>query len=122
MSNGNLGSYYGDFLLEAANRWPGPLAGYAKQWIANLKPSVERFWQATDNSGAVKPTPFTSLALDFYAPGPEMAWSRSAWGGTMLATKFSGTQHAHGHRDAGSFQIWANGRFGSRETVGYANL
>jgi hypothetical protein len=123
VSNGNLGSYYGDFLLVAANLWKSlPLAGYAKQWIANLKPSVERFWESTDNSREEKPVPFDTLALDFYAPGPMMAWSRSAWGGTTLYTRFGGMNQAHSHLDGGAFQIWANGRFGTRETAAYSTL
>jgi uncharacterized protein (TIGR03437 family) len=80
-----------------------------------------RFVRAADAGGPERD--FHSLPLDYFAPGPQYLYGRSAWGenATTFHVQFGpleGTGHAH--YDAGNWQIWRNGRWLSRETVAYS--
>src|SRR5437588_12648442 len=52
-----------------------------------------------------------------------MSFSRSAWGGTAFFARFGGKNiSSHYHMDSGTFSLWNNGKFLTREPVGYSNL
>ncbi|MEO8725411.1 MAG: hypothetical protein ABI383_04755 [Acidobacteriaceae bacterium] len=123
LGNGTTGSYYGEFLLYAANAWGGDVGGYAQQWLNTVQPKYQSMWHATENTNAVTPISFASLALDFNAPGPQMSWSRSSWGGTTFYSRFGGSiGSGHYHRDSGTFDLWSNGKFITRESTGYSDI
>lgn len=116
--------YYPDFMTTMASYWSGLNVGrHARQWATMVGVTPWRHVQAVDV--ATPPLGFASLPLDFYAAGPRYLYGRNAWGPT--ATTFmlqlgdaAESTIGHQHGDYGTFQIWRNGRFVSRESVGYA--
>src|SRR5947209_9869466 len=116
------GSYNGEFMFEVADRMNPHTAGFAKAWLNTIQPQINQIWTATDVSGSVVPTSSSQLPLDSQIPGPQMSFSRSAWGGTAFFARFGGKNiSSHYHMDSGTFSLWNNGKFLTRETVGYSN-
>src|SRR2546427_3335920 len=78
---------------------------------------------ATDQPGTDKD--YSSLPLDYYGPGMGFLYTRNKWGAdaTTLLIQMKGVTGTgdHYHEDAGSFQIWRNGQWLSRETTGYGD-
>lgn len=116
--------YYPDFMTAIASYWPANNVGrHARQWANMVNVQPWRFVQAVD-----VPTPplaFTGLPLDFYASGPRYFYVRDAWGAdaTVLMLQLGdapGDTIGHQHGDYGTFQIWRDGRYVSRETVAYS--
>jgi hypothetical protein len=111
----------GNFMSAVALRWPGANVGrHARQWLDTTGALRSPFVQSVDPGGTA--LPFTSLPLDYYGPGAGMFYGRNAWGPS--ATTFylklkDGPAEGHSHTDWGSWQIWRNGRYLSRETVSY---
>ncbi len=116
------GSYYADFMYTAANYWSGTnLSKYARQWISMTGATPNPWVGALDNGGPS--ASFSSLPLDFYAPGYQQMYVQSGW--TAANTRSMWQMGApngvgHNHEDWGTFQIWKNGRWLTRESVGYA--
>ena len=98
---------------------------HARQWINKINDPTQSFnyIRAADAGGPA--TSFGSLPTDYFAAGSGFWSTRSAWDGTgmwvvgQLGDTFRGIGHAH--NDAGSFQIWHEGRWLSRESTGYSN-
>jgi hypothetical protein len=112
-----------DYMTLAAMRWKDGAGGYARRWLETVKVPASIHLRALDEGGPS--LPFTGLPLDYYAPGVKNLYGRSAW--TPTATAYflqlgdRDGRHVGGHQhiDWGSWQLWRNGRFLSRETPGY---
>jgi hypothetical protein len=112
-------------MAAAAMRWSTfNVGGHARQWLTMTGARPDYFVQSVDPGGTA--VPFTNLPLDYYASGSRYLWGRNLWGPSSTAfflqlgdrkTSLLG----HSHVDWGTWQIWRNGRFLSRETVGYAD-
>jgi len=123
--NGNellRGNYYPDFMTSMANYYTGTnVSQYARQWLAMTGATANQWVAALDNGGPS--ASFSALPLDYFAPGYQQMFGRSVWNAAnahymwqLGAPKGVG----HNHHDWGSFQIWKNGTWLSRESVGYA--
>jgi hypothetical protein len=65
---------------------------------------------------------FDNLPLDYYAQGPGYLYSRNQWGSSATNIFFQLGQVSGvplTHLDAGTFQIWRNGYYLSKESTGY---
>jgi hypothetical protein len=115
--------YNGDFMSTVANHYAGlPIGQYARQWLDMVQPSMSPYVAALDQAGAGPALDFGSLPLDYYAPGPAYLYSRNQWGPQatnifMQLGQITNTQVTD--FDAGSFQIWRNGYYLSKESTGY---
>ena len=113
---------YGTFMQAMADTFRDvPVGAYARQWLAEVDPVIAPHVEAVDRGGIT--APYTSLPLDYFAPGPRFLYSRNAWGpqATVLALQLGVTDdEGHQHNDVGSWQMWRGGRWVSRETTGYA--
>ena len=114
---------FGDFMSAAANLWKDrPIGGHARQWLKLTGAARAPYVRAVEQE--IPDGDSSTLPLDYYAPGPGVLYSRSAWGpaATLLHLQLgeSNTQGGHEHRDLGNWQLWRNGRWLSRETAGYA--
>ena len=113
---------YGTFMQNMADYWRDvPIGAFARQWLNTVNPTRERFVQAVDRGGSA--ASFSSLPLDFYASGPRWLFTRDKWGAsaTSILLQMGVTEdEGHQHNDAGSWQMWRNGRWLSRESTGYA--
>ncbi|MBI5070623.1 MAG: heparinase II/III family protein [Deltaproteobacteria bacterium] len=122
-NGGQVGSVKGNFMTAAAMRWSGIAVGqHARQWLNLTSATADRFAQAVDAGGTAQS--FSSLPLDYYAPGPKYFWGRSAWGtgGTTFMLQLGeGPGSGHQHLDWGTWQIWRGGRFLSRESPSYGD-
>src|SRR5690606_25091486 len=114
---------YANFMAAAAAQWNGTrVAEYARQWLRQTGTQPSRFIQAVTGSGPERA--FTSLPLDYYAPGPMQLFGRNAWGANSTVFHVQlGVQEGvgHAHQDFGNWQMWRNGRWLSRETVAYTD-
>ncbi len=114
---------YGNFMLAASAQWKGqPIGQYARQWLNVVKPNFSAYAQAVDEGGAARP--FTTLPLDYYAPGLPDLFLRNSWNADATVVNVQlGVPNGAGHQhfDAGTFQISRSGRWLSRETVGYSD-
>ncbi len=112
---------YGDVMSSYIMTWPQQLlAGYAQTWLNQVQPRVSP-WVA-----ALKPdvpaVGFGQLPLDYYAPGAGFAYLRNSWQpeATVINLQLGVSGNVgHNHLDAGSFQIWQDGQWLSRETTSY---
>ncbi len=115
-------TYFGDFMMTLANHWePVNLGQYARHWIAKCNPSVSNFVQAVNAPGREKS--FTSLPLDYYASGLGYLYARTSWDSTATAIQIqmkNAEGVGHDHRDWGSFQMFRQGRWLTRESRGYS--
>jgi hypothetical protein len=114
---------YGNFMLGAAQQWAGTaVSEYARRWLSQTGTAPSVFARASDTGGSERD--FGSLPLDYYAPGPQYLYGRNAWGPaatTFMVGMGPLTGTGHGHQDFGSWQMWRNGRWLSRETVAYSD-
>lgn len=124
LGGAQLGTNVGNFMTAVAMRWPTARVGqHARQWLEATGASRSPFAQSVDPGGAA--LPFTDLPLDYYGAGAGMLYGRNAWGPT--ATTFllqlkDGPDSGHSHADWGTWQLWRNGRYLSRETVSYGEF
>ena len=115
-------TYYGDAMTYFANHWKNlPLGQYARQWINTIVPKTTKLYSAFNSSGSA--LAFSNLPLDYYAPGPGFFYTKNSWNPSSTSINlqlgaFSAVGHSH--KDSGTFQIWKNGKWMSRETTGYA--
>jgi hypothetical protein len=116
--------YFPDFMVATASTWPAANVGrHARQWANQVGAQPWRHVRAVDLPNT--PLAFTGLPLDFYAAGPRYLYGRDAWGPASTAFQLQIGDAAdgtigHQHGDYGTFQIWRDGRFVSRETAGYS--
>jgi hypothetical protein len=115
--------YIPSFMSMAASYWGNIGIGqYARQWLNQLAPTnVPPYIQATDQGSTARS--FTTLPLDYYAPGPNYIYGRTNWGPQATTWNIQGVtveEDGHGHSDVGNWQIWRNGRWLVRETTGYS--
>ncbi|HEV3202997.1 MAG TPA: hypothetical protein VGY77_01380 [Gemmataceae bacterium] len=116
-------NYNGDFMSTVANLYAGlPIGQYARQWLDMVQPNLSTYVQALDQAGAGPALDFSSLPLDYYAPGPAYLYTRNQWGPQatnifMQLGQITNTQVTD--FDAGTFQIWRNGYYLSKESTGY---
>jgi hypothetical protein len=119
----SLGSYMAPLIAQFSQQ---PVAGYARRFMDMTGARIEnKFieYVNADDVAAVEPRDLSALPLDYYAAGMGMLYSKNSWDAdaTLVNHQFGPATHAgHMHRDAGSFQIWRDGEFLSRESVGYA--
>lgn len=118
---------YADQLGTLILRAPGSArAMHARAWIDKTQ-TVPSWWVRAALASAPGPSSADTLPLDYYAAGYKFLYSRSSrlpaatsivmeLGALGAATR-GGTEH-DGY-EAGSFQIWRNGEWISRETTGY---
>jgi hypothetical protein len=96
---------------------------YARAWLNQVNPTVPLHIKAVDVGGSTGDP--STLSPDYYAPGPGFFYTRNRWGtsatSVMAQLGWPSMTFGHEHLDAGTFQIWRNGRFLSRETVGYSD-
>ncbi|MBA3538722.1 MAG: hypothetical protein H0T79_03775 [Deltaproteobacteria bacterium] len=123
-TNGNsMAGYYGGFLQAAATQWTGrPIGKYARHLLEQTSAARPDYIALLDQRPANDDQPFDTLPLDYYAPGPGYLFSRSVWGEKATSAFFQLGQPwavGHHHKDYGTFQLWRNGRWLSRETVSY---
>jgi hypothetical protein len=113
----------GNFLARTAMRTPGTGVGqYARRLLNMAKPKMVLWTRALDDVSGPERS-FDTLPLDYIAPGFGYFYTRNAWGPSatsiLIQQKCASGGGGHAHRDQGTFQIWRNGRWVSRETVGY---
>jgi len=111
------------YMLAAAQHWRDQAAGqYAQAWIDLAHPRVSTMTADLAEAHDVKPRPFDDLPLDYFAPGAAFFYGRNKWGPDASVVAFQmGLPDATGHQhvDWGTFQLWRQGRWLTRETVGY---
>ena len=114
----------GDMMTALAGLWPDrPVGQHARRWLNVINPQRTSYIEAVDSI-----TPalgFENLPVDYYAPGPGSFFVRNQWGPNATSIIFQmhfPVNSGHQHLDAGSFQIWRNGRWLSRESVSYVDL
>lgn len=118
---GQVGANAATYMMAVALRWPNANVGqHARRWLEMTGRAPHYFAQSVDPGGTA--LAFTGLPLDYYGSGAGMLYGRSAWGSP--ATTFhwhmkDGPDNGHSHADWGTWQIWRNGRYLSRETVSY---
>lgn len=114
-------SDYGNVMSSYIMAWPqSHLAGYAQTWLNQVQPRVSPWVQAL--TPVVNARSFSELPLDYYAPGAGFAYLRNSWqaDATVINLQLGVSGNVgHNHLDAGSFQIWQDGRWLSRETTSY---
>lgn len=113
--------YLGNFMTMAAMEWKGERVGeYARQWINQVGPQSDWHVAAVDEGGNARD--FQELPTDYYAPGAQYLYTRDRWGpkATMLLFQLGQGSGNHSHLDAGTFQLWRNGFWLSKESTGYS--
>ena len=115
-------AYWGDAMQILADLWPNYSTGqHAREWLAEVKPDISNFIKSVAGSG--EKLPFNTLPLDYFAPGPGFFYIRNHWGkdATLIALQlgYAISPPSHQHWDCGTFQIWRDGAWLSRESVGY---
>jgi hypothetical protein len=117
------GAFLGRFMHAAAQRWRDrPVGQYAQTWTDLTNPKTGAALAELTEGGGAQARPFTELPLDYYAPGAGFFYGHNAWGANASAFMLQlGLPDATGHQhvDWGSFQLWRQGRWLTRETVGY---
>src|SRR5262249_19012011 len=108
-------------MTAVADQWPSTAIGqYARQWLNMVGPDVSNYVAAVDPGGAAKA--FDSLPLDYYAPGIAYFYTRDRWGpqATSIFVQMGAPSGGgHAHQDGGTFQIWRNGQYVTKESTGY---
>jgi Heparinase II/III-like protein len=114
--------FYPSFMTGIATYFSGsPLSQYARQWLATTGGTAVPWQQSVDAGGT--PASFSALPLDYYASGYQYFIGRNQWSPnatTFLWQMGKPTGVGHQHHDWGTFQIWRNGQWLSRESVGYS--
>jgi hypothetical protein len=101
-------------------------ARHARAWLARTG-AQPNWWVRAALAGAGGAGDASDLPLDYFAAGYKFLYARSDRGAaatsTLLELGALGAQLRggleHDGRESGSFQIWRNGRWLSRESVGY---
>jgi hypothetical protein len=113
---------YPGFASTIANHYDGThTEGYAREWLGKMNASVPRHIRAVDEGGSRRS--FTNLPLDYYAPGTQYFYGKTSWSSPSTAWVWQmgrTMDEGHRHNDVGSWQLWRNGRWLSRETTGYS--
>ncbi len=121
----SMSGYWGDFLQAAATEWSGHAVGkLARHLLTTTSASRDDYVAILDQRTSGDDQPFDALPLDYYAPGPGYLFARTAWGANATSLFFQLDQPwaiGHHHQDYGTFQMWRNGRWLSRETASYAD-
>jgi hypothetical protein len=116
-------SNYGGFMQAMADYWRDvPIGEYARRWVTTVNPVRARHITAVDRGGNERD--FSTLPLDYFAAGARFMYTRNQWGPAATAVNLqlgATDDEGHRHNDSGSWQIWRNGRWLSRETTGYSN-
>jgi hypothetical protein len=121
----SLGSYLAPLIEEWSDQ---PVAGYARRFLDMTGTRVDNRYieyVTADAVAAVEPRDLAQLPLDYYAAGLGMLYAKTSWAAdaTFVNQQFSpAVGVGHQHRDAGSFQLWRDGEFLTRESVGYADF
>lgn len=120
--------YYGDFMSQAVRIWPSTAGRYAQAWLNRVSPKQSLFTEA--DAVKVAAANLSELPLDFYGSGISYLYGRSKKldskdtnpGTVFLWQLGRPPQGSTGHRhyDSGSFQMWRNGRWLTREATAYA--
>jgi hypothetical protein len=115
-------NWYGDFMYAATQHWgQQPLGQYARHWINQVRPAASPHVLAVDTSGQERD--FSKLPVDYYAPGMGFLFTRNRWGpqaSSLLLQLSQAPNLGHLHLDCGTFQMWRNGHWLSKESTGYA--
>ena len=105
-----------------ADLFSGTIFGkHAQQYLDKYNPPVSLAIQSL--SIQQESENFNALPLDYYAPGMGYFYTKNSWeNDAMLINLQLGVapRKAHHHLDSGSFQLWRNGRWLTRETVSYS--
>ena len=115
-----------DVATFAANEYASTNVGkYARTWVNSLSTQLPAApWvQAIDSGGSA--LAYSSLPLDYYAPGAGFFWLRKAWdsSSTMVKLGLNSLSQAQGHpgqNATGNWEMWRGGQWMSRNTGGYA--
>jgi len=114
---------YSDYMQMAAEFWGNDALGaYARRWLRVVGNSSRSYIRAVD-LGQIERS-FSTLPFDYYAAGAAQLYGRTSWNGSGTAVHFQLGQtidDGHQHADKGNFQIWRNGRWLTREAVGYVD-
>ncbi|HXU65422.1 MAG TPA: hypothetical protein VN962_27165 [Polyangia bacterium] len=117
------GGFLGRFMVAAAKHWHDqPVGQYAQAWVDLAHPKISTMVADLAEVADVKPRKLDDLPLDYYAPGAGFFYGRNRWGDAASVFNVQmGIPDATGHQhvDWGSFQLWRQGRWLTRETVGY---
>lgn len=112
----------GAFLSVASSQWANEHVGEtAKALLTALRPERETFVSLMPDAGTQGDAGLVNLPLDYLAPGAGQFFARTGWLGSSSALVVQAGELGGGvvaHRDLGSFQVWANGRWVTRETPG----
>jgi hypothetical protein len=114
---------WANFMGFAAQHWRNlPVGQYARRWLKMTAAQPDLYIRSTDSGGPS--LPFSSLPLDYYAPGIGHYFGRSAWG--PKATTFNLQMGmpfgvGHYHEEWGNWQMWRNGYWLTRETASYSD-
>ncbi len=119
-------TYYGDFMQTWATAYNNlPVGQYAYHWLQTVRPQ-QTYWYTyptyldTPTYDPTVQTPdFSSLPVDYYAPGAQDFYTRNQWGPQATSVFLQLGSPSPNVLDSGSFQIWRNGWFVSKETSGY---
>jgi hypothetical protein len=118
--------YLGNFMSVMANKYRNlPLGQYARQWIDMVGADSDYYAQPFLYRNDIQCRDFSDLPVDYYAPGAGFLYSRNQWGEQATSILFQlgqATRAGHQHQDMGSFQIWRNGYFLTRNSAGYENI
>ncbi len=120
---------YADLLSTLLLRDPASaLAAQADAWLTRIGVQPA-WWIGAELASADVPGAAPVLPLDYYAAGARYLYGRRSADANATAFMLqmggfaSGSAETggvgHTHLDAGSFQLWRNGRWLSRETAGY---
>src|SRR5580704_1432336 len=113
--------YYGDFMMAAAQEFPGTAIGkVARQWVNTVNPSIAPMWMAIDSGGSAQA--LSTLPVDYYASGPQFAYWRNSWNTNASSLFLQMGQTfgvGHSHFDVGNFQWFRGGSYLIRETPSY---
>jgi hypothetical protein len=114
--------YYGDAMTLYAEEWAAlPLGHYARYWLDTVKPWVSPWVKATDSVGGCAIPP-NGISLDYYAPGAGFVYARNGWLQPSTVVQYQLLWAAtHGPFYPGTFQIWSNGVWLSKDSVGYGD-
>jgi hypothetical protein len=118
-------TYYGDFMQAAANAYGNLAVGqYAYHWLQTVQPQqtyyTAPFYLNTPTYRGDLATPdYSRLPVDYYAPGAQDFYTRNQWGEQATSVFLQLGSPSPNVLDSGSFQIWRNGWFVSKETTGY---
>lgn len=110
--------YSGDMMAVMASLYPNePVGQYAKAWLDKTKPMLSKWVSYTVDYKGVIAKPLTDLPLDYHAVGTKHLFGRSA-NGWMFFQMGKYAKVGHWHQDAGSAQLWRDGKWITRITAG----